>query len=101
MLDVSASYDAGRDSVSVFVSQQKPLTEDVDVQVSFGDRRAKPDLKTTVLTGNDPKAHNTWERPDVIGPNPGTASQHADGEIHFVAPSLGLTVVYMQLEQHV
>ena len=61
MLDVSASYDVARDSVSVFLVNRS-LSEDVDVQVSFGDRRAKPNLKTTVLTGNDPKAHNTWER---------------------------------------
>ena len=67
-----------RDSVSVFLVNRS-LSEDVDVQVSFGDRRAKPNLKTTVLTGVDPKAHNTWEEPDVIGPVSGISTVDANG----------------------
>ena len=98
MLDVSASYDVARDSVSVILVNRS-LSEDVDVQVSFGDRRAKPNLKTTVLTGVDPKAHNTWQRPDVNRPTPGRATADDEGRIHVLAPSLGLTVVCMQLEQ--
>ena len=87
------------DSVSVFVVNRS-LSEDVDVQVSFGDRRAKTaDLKTTVLTGNDPKAHNTWEEPDVIGPVSGISTVDANGQVHVVAPSLGLTAIRVQLER--
>ena len=78
MLDVSASYNAVRDSVSVFIVNRS-LTDDVDVQVSIGDRRATADLKTTVLTGDDPKAHNTWEEPDVIWPVSGISIVDANG----------------------
>ena len=98
MLDVSASYNAERDSVSVFIVNRS-LTDDVDVQVSIGDRRATADLKTTVLTGDDPKAHNTWEELDVIWPVSGISIVDANGQIHVVAPSPGLTVVRVQLEQ--
>ena len=98
MLDVSASHEAESDSVSVFVVNRS-LTEDVDVQVSFGDRRVDADLKTTVLTGNDPKAHNTWEEPDVIGPVSGISTVDANGQVHVVAPSLGLTAIRVQLER--
>ena len=98
MLDVSASYDVASDSVSVFLVNRS-LSEDVDVQVSFGDRRVDADLKTTVLTGNDSKAHNTWEEPDVIGPVSGISTVDANGQVHVVAPSLGLTAIRAQLER--
>ncbi len=96
MLDVSASYNAERDSVSVFIVNRS-LTDDVDVQVSIGDRHATADLKTTVLTGDDPKAHNTWEEPDVIRPTSGTARVSDDGGVRLTVPSLGLYVVRVQL----
>ena len=98
MLDVSASYDVARDAVSVFLVNRS-LSEDVDVQVSFGDRRAKPNLKTTVLAGNDPKAHNTWEEPNENRPVSGISTVDANGQVHVVAPSLGLTAIRVQLER--
>lgn len=98
ILDVSASYDPQCDSVSVFVVNRS-LTEDVEAQVSVVGLRAKPRIGTTVLTGSDPKAHNTWERPDVIRPDSGAATIDADGQVLLNAPSLGLTVVRAQLDQ--
>lgn len=95
MLDVSASYDPQCDSVSVFIVNRS-LTEDVEAQVSVGGLRAKPGIGTTVLTGDDPKAHNTWERPDAIRPDTGAASIDVDGKVRLKVPSLGLTVVRVQ-----
>ncbi|MCY4436219.1 MAG: alpha-N-arabinofuranosidase [Chloroflexi bacterium] len=98
VLDVTASYHAESNSVCVFLVNRS-LTDDVEVQVSFGDRRATAALKTAVLTGGDPKAHNTWEEPNVVRPNCGSSTVDASGQIDVVAPSLGLTVVRVRLEE--
>ena len=97
-LDVSASYDPQCKSLSVFVVNRS-LTEDVEARVSVGGLRARPDIESTVLTGNDPKAHNAWERPGVIRPSSGAAALDADGQVLLKVPSLGLTVVRMQVDQ--
>ncbi len=97
VVDVSASYDPASGVVSLFLVNRS-LSQNIDVQVSFGARRATPNPTSTVLTGNDPKAHNTWEQPDVVKPAPGSASVGAEGLVHVRAPSLGLTVVHVPLE---
>lgn len=98
LLDVSASYDPETDSVGLFVVNRS-LADDVEVSVSLGDRRATADLRTTVLTGNDPKAHNTWAEPDVIKPVPGSTSIDAAGHAHHTVPALGLSVLHLQLDR--
>ena len=96
-LDVSASHDIDADAISVFIVN-RDLSRDIDVQVSFGDRRAGPDIEVAMLTGDDPKAHNTWERQDVVTPVAGSAVRNDDGSLQVLAPSLGLVVVRVQLE---
>ena len=98
VLDVSAAYDAGRSGVSVFIVN-RDASRDAEVQISFGGRSAGPDVDAVVLTGDDPKSHNTWERPDTIAPKPASAVIDDSGSVHVVAPSLGLTVVRVQLDQ--
>ena len=96
-LDVSASHDPARNETAVFIVNRS-LQEDVDVTVSFGSLRAEPNLNTTVLTGNDPKAHNSWKEPDVIKPYSAAARVDEDGRLETVVPSLGLTVLNVRLE---
>ena len=98
VLDVSAAYDAGGSAVSVFIVN-RDASRDAEVQVSFGGHSAGPDVDAVVLTGDDPKAHNTWERPDTIGPKPANAVIDDGGSVNVVVPSLGLTVVRVQLDQ--
>ncbi len=97
-LDVSASYDPETDSVGLFVVNRS-LADDVEVSVSLGGRCATADLRTTVLTGSDPKAHNTWAEPDVIKPVPGSTSIDAAGHAHHTVPALGLSVFCLQLDR--
>ncbi len=96
-LDVSASHDPARNETTVFIVNRS-LQEDVDVTVSFGSLRADPNLNTTVLTGNDPKAHNSWEESNVIKPCAAAARVDEDGWIETVVPSLGLAVLNVRLE---
>ena len=100
ILEVSASYETEGGIVCVFVVNRS-LTENVEVQISFGDHRARAELKTTVLNGSDPKAHNTWDRRDVIKPKSDTAFVTDDGALQVTVPSLGLSVVRAQLAQQV
>lgn len=96
MLDVSASFDSKSDSIGIFVVNRS-LTENVEVQISLGERRALSDAQTSVLTGSGPKAHNTWQEPSVIAPSDGTAVVDDNGKVATVVPSLGLTVIRVQL----
>ncbi len=98
LLDVSASHDPESDSISIFIVNRSQ-SDDVEVHVSCGDFRARPDVETAVLTGSGPKAHNTWERPDVIRPRPGAATVDTDGIVRVTVPSLGLSVLGVQREE--
>ena len=100
MLDVSACYDGEGDSIGVFVVNRS-IAVDVELDVSVCGLLAKAVRNAVVLTGNDPKAHNTWEEPDVIKPASGPAEVAADGRIRTVVPSLGLTILNVQLESPV
>lgn len=96
-LDVSACYEPETDSVCVFIVNRS-LSKDVDLQVSLSGLQARAVLNAIGLTGNDPKAHNAWEDPDVITPCSATAVVDEEGRVNAVAPSLGLTVLRVKLE---
>ncbi len=96
MLDVSASHDPATHKISVFIVNRS-LQQDLDVRISLDSLRVDPRVNVTVLTGHDPKSHNSWERPDVIRPASGSATVNADGELLLTVPSLGLSVVSAQL----
>ena len=96
-LDVAASYDTNANTVSLFVVNRSS-SEDLDVAVSFVDREAKRLIGTDVLTGDDPKAHNSWKEKELIRPVAGRASVDDEGKVCLVAPALGLVVVRLELE---
>lgn len=96
-LDITACYSSAENSVSVFVVNRS-LSDEVDLQVLVNGFRAQSILNVSVLTGKDPKAHNTWEEPDVIRPASTSAEVDADGRVSTVVPALGLTVLQVQLE---
>jgi alpha-N-arabinofuranosidase len=96
VLDVSASYDQASASLAIFLVN-RDQSADLDVEISLGTATARSDLSSTVVTGNDPKAHNSWGQPHVIEPVPGDATLAADGRIHLTVPSLGLSVVRVEL----
>ena len=87
--------DSGQASIFIV---NRSLTDDLEVEVRMLDTSVKRVLGVEMLTGDDPMAHNTWERPDVVRPVAGTATL-VDGNVRLVAPSLGLAVVRMALER--
>jgi len=92
LLDVSASYDQAGDCGAVFLvnrSQTEAVTTDIAWQ------GAAPARTTAVyqLSGNDPKAINTFERPDTIVPKQLESVPVRDGGITLRLPPLSFTVV--------
>ena len=96
VLDVAASYDAGSRALTAFLVN-RDQSQDLDVRLSFGDRKPAPNITVDVLTGDDPKAHNTWERRDAVAPAKGTATLEDDGAVRVSSPALGLVVVRAHL----
>ncbi|HET9221514.1 MAG TPA: alpha-N-arabinofuranosidase [Roseiflexaceae bacterium] len=92
LLDVSASYDQAGDRGAVFVvnrSQTEAVTTDVVWQ------GAAPARVTAIhqLAGSDPKAINTFQRPDAIVPKQLEGAPVRDGRITLRLPPLSFTVV--------
>ena len=98
VLDVSASHDEETGAVSLFLVN-RGTSQDLEVEIAFGERAAGGSVEVDVLSGDDPKAHNSWERPEAVAPVRGRAARGDDGKLQVRAPALGLTVVRAKLER--
>ncbi len=92
LLDVSASYDAANDRGAVFLvnrSQHEAVTTEIAWQ------GAAPGRATAIaqLSGSDPKAINTFERPDLLVPQTRGEQTVADGRLTLQLPPLSFTMV--------
>jgi alpha-L-arabinofuranosidase len=92
LLDVSASYDQAGDRGAVFIVNRSQ-TEAVTTEIAW--QGAAPAQVTAVhqLAGSDPKAVNTFERPDTIVPKQLESVPVRDGQITLRLPPLSFTVV--------
>ncbi len=97
-LDVTASWNVETNTLSLYIVNRS-LEEDIDVEVSVGGCSIAGSPAATVLTGVNPKAHNSWEAPSVIAPEPGSVTVGSEGHMLLKAPSLSLTVASVQLGQ--
>ena len=97
LLDVAASCDEQTESLSLFIVNRS-LSEDVAVDVTVAGRRVGGRPSAVVLTGDDPKAYNSWEAPFVIKPGAGSTTVDPDGQLLLRAPALSLTVARAQLD---
>jgi len=96
VLDVAASCEPETGRASIFVVNRS-LSDEVAVDVSFAGREIAKVAGVDVLTGDDPKEANSWERPDAIAPVAGSAEVDEEGRVHVAVPSLGLAVVRLEL----
>ncbi len=91
-LDVSASYDAAAETGAVFIvnrSQTETLTTDIEWQ-------DKPDVqigKVWQLSGDDPKAVNSWEEPNRVMAKDISAPGVDNGRSTIDLPPLSFTVL--------
>lgn len=92
LLDVSASYDESQDRGAVFLvnrSQHESVATDIIWQ------GAAPARATAIyqIAGDDPKAFNTFEQPDVVVPKSLDGMLVDDRRITLRLPPLSFTVV--------
>jgi alpha-L-arabinofuranosidase len=92
LLDVSASYDQATDRGAVFIvnrSQHEAVTTDISWQGAAPGQVAA----AYQLSGNDPKAVNSFAQPNTIAPKPLEGLKINDGRIALRLPALSFTVV--------
>ena len=87
VLDVSASY--GEDGKLGVFLVNRSQTDAVELEVRLEDVTITALGNVEVLSGNDPKMANSWENPNLLTPQPGTAHLTEQGTIVVQVPALG------------
>jgi alpha-N-arabinofuranosidase len=96
-IDVAATFDAQKGAAVVFIVHRSQ-TETLRTEVVF--QGAKLPTKVTdgqQIWGLDPKAGNTFERPDVVLPRKIGAMPLKDGRLPIKIPPLSATMIQLQL----
>jgi alpha-N-arabinofuranosidase len=94
-LDVSATLDSKGGKVSMFI-----LNRDLDkartVEINWQDWMPNHVLGSTVLTGGDLKAFNTFEAPQRVAPQPADKPSTTGGRTRIELPARSYTVIQWQ-----
>ncbi|HEX4488805.1 MAG TPA: alpha-N-arabinofuranosidase [Terriglobales bacterium] len=90
-LDAVATADAGGKTALFILNRDinKPHT----VEVNWQDRAPSSVLQSSVLTGDDLKAFNTFESPNKVTPHTMTKPTTAGGKTKFEVPAKSYTVI--------
>jgi len=96
LLDVSASYDEAAGKHSIFVVNRS-LTERIPIEICWGDVAPKRISSAQQLSGNDPKAYNSWEDPNHVTTQAIYAPRIIDGAAQMSLPPLSFTALGVEL----
>ncbi len=91
VVDVSASY--AEDGTLAVFGVNRSQTEAVDLVIHAADVRAVAITGVDQLSGTDPKAANSWEQPNLLTQQAGTATVNENGDVVFSIPALGFAAV--------
>lgn len=91
-LDVSASYDAERREGAVFLVNRS-LKDAVTTELVWQDGQTLQIEKAWQLTGNDPKAVNSWDAPEQVTAKAITPPTVEEGRATLELPPLSFTVL--------
>ena len=96
LLDVSSAHDeaAGRNSIFVV---NRSLTERMPIEIRWGDVTPKRITSAHQLSGNDPKASNSWDDPNHIRTQAIYAPKIIDGVAQLSLPPLSFTALGVEL----
>jgi len=95
LIDAAASYDAGQGKGAIFIvhrGRTEPLTLDLEWQGRAPYRVAS----IYQVSGDDPKAANTFDAPNVIGSRTLPGAPVVDGRFRLQVPPLSLTVAVVE-----
>jgi len=95
LIDAAASYDAGHGKGAIFIvhrGRTEPLTLDLEWQGRAPHRVAG----ISQVSGDDPKAANTFDAPNVIGSRTLPGAPVVDGRFRLQVPPLSLTVAVVE-----
>ena len=96
LLDVSASYDEEHNTAAVFIVNRSQ-TDSLPVDLVWQDRAPKAIKSVQQVAGNDPKAANSYENPNVVIAKPGDIPQLDGSTATLVLPPLSFTAVEVAL----
>lgn len=94
-IDTSAIFD--ENTLHVFAANRS-LDEESEICISLEDRDISKFINAELLTGGaDPKAANTFENPDLVGTQPFTDIQIADGKARCKLPPLSVAAMSLEI----
>ncbi|HYO08315.1 MAG TPA: alpha-L-arabinofuranosidase C-terminal domain-containing protein [Tepidisphaeraceae bacterium] len=95
-IDVSATVDAERNRAAVFIVH-RAQAERLPIEITFtGPAAPIRVLQARQMWGLDPKAANTFDRPEVILPRDLAPMPVREGKLHLKLPPLSLTMLELQ-----
>src|SRR6204780_5445272 len=95
-LDVAASHNAADGSIALFILN-RDLQKAHDVEVVWEDQAPTRVLTTTVLTGDDLKAVNSFQSPKKVAPQSLAKPTTTNGRTKFEVPARSYTMVQWSL----
>lgn len=96
LLDVSSSYDAETGQSVVFIVNRSQ-SDDVPVDIDWQDLKPKRVKSARQLSGNDPKAVNTFDNPNEITMKSISPPDISNGTTTMMLPPLSFTVIEVEL----
>lgn len=96
LLDVSSAHDEAAGSNSIFVVNRS-LTEGMPIEIRWGDVAPKRITSAHQLSGDDPKAFNSWDAPHRLTTRPIYAPKIIDGVAQMSLPPLSFTALGVEL----
>jgi alpha-N-arabinofuranosidase len=98
VVDVAATVDEAAGRACVFLVH-RGVSETLWTEVAFeGAKTPTRVVDAEQICGLDPKAANTWDRPDVVLPRKVGAMALKDGKFSIKLPPLSVTVVEVALD---
>jgi alpha-L-arabinofuranosidase len=95
-LDVAGSHNAADGSVALFILN-RDLQKAHDVEIVWEDQAPTRVLTTTVLTGDDLKAVNSFQSPQKVAPQSFAKPATTNGRTKFEVPARSYTMVQWSL----